>query len=169
MEFLGVAASAAQLVAYGISIASSIAIICERVRDAPQQYHEYSCQVKLLINTARIIEQNPVLQIAEVNCHLSATLVEAQTLQSMLECATASFKKSSIKRRFWSAIKGKEQRKIFEHLENLQRMKTALLLCISTVHTTQLSNIEESVEQLLDINAESSQNSSENKRIEVSS
>jgi hypothetical protein len=154
LEALGVAASALQVVAYGISIASSIAAIYERVRNAPQQYHEYSCQISLLINTARSIEQNPSLQqIADVNYHLTATLIEAKALKSILDRAAVGFAKNSVKQKYWSVLKGSQQRKIFQHFENLQQKKTALLLCISTAHTTQLSNVQGSVDQLLDMTA----------------
>lgn len=161
LEILGVVASALQVLAYGISIASSIAAIYERVKNAPQQYHEYAYQITLLINTARSIEQNPVLQqIEDVHCYLTATLVEAKALKSILDRATIGFAKNSVKTKYWSVIKGSQQRKIFQHFENLQQKKTALLLCISTAHTTQLSNVQGSVDQLLDMTAMHYQRSS---------
>jgi len=154
LEALGVAASALQVVAYGISIASTIATICERVRNAPQQYREYACQISLLIDTAQSIEQNPVLQqIADVNYHLTATLIEAKALKSLLDEAAVGFAKKSVKQKYWSVIKGSQQRKISQHFENLQQKKTALLLCISTAHVTQLSSVQGSVDQLLDMTA----------------
>ena len=143
LEALGAAASAASLVSYGISIVSSITQICERVRDAPRLYRDYSSQVTLLISTAERLQRSPLLQVAEVYYQLATTLAEARTLQSALNHATSRFAKSSVKQKYWRT--GSEQRKIFSHLESLQQKKTALLLCISAVQATQISSTQGSV------------------------
>lgn len=142
---LGVAASAAQLFAYGTSILLFLADLYERARDAPTQYLEYQLQLKLLVNVSRAIEQNPVLQIPELQVHLDATLIDIRSLQSLL-CSPGWGAKT-----YWYLVTGREQRKILEHLENLQKKNTGLLLCVCTVNTSQLSRVQDTMANLHDI------------------
>jgi hypothetical protein len=153
LVILGVAASAAQLAEYSLSIVSFITRICNKVRDAPRQYQEYEIELKLLIYTARGIGQNPALQTADIQYHLDATLVDVEALQSILCRLAVNVPRRSLKRKYWNAIKGSDEIKISFHLECLHRKNTGLLLCISAVHATQLSNVQESLDQLVDMSA----------------
>jgi hypothetical protein len=92
---LGVAAWAAQLIAYSKGIVS-IAQAYYRVRDASQQYREHERQLNLLINIAHGVEQNPALQNADVQYHLDAPLVDVRALQAIL-CRQAI---DSLKRKY---------------------------------------------------------------------
>src|SRR5690242_6320433 len=105
---LGVAASATQLAAYGLTIISYISTMSERVQNAPQEYHEYEVQLQNLVNTAQGIERNPALQTTNVQFHLDAISVEVRALQSAL-CPAVGFGKNS--RKNWNIIHGSEQQK----------------------------------------------------------
>lgn len=150
---LGVAASAAQLAEYSLSIVSFITRFCNKVRDAPRQYREYEIELKLLIYTARGIGQNLALQTADIQYHLDATLVDVEALQSILCSLAVNAPRRSLKRKYWNAITASDELKISFHLESLHRKNTGLLLCISAVHTTQLSNVQGSLDQLVDMSA----------------
>jgi hypothetical protein len=138
---LSVAVSAAQLAEYSISIISFIAKIHNRLQDAPRQYREYELQLQLLINTARGIEQNPALQVADVRSHLEATLVDVKALQSILCRPAIGCINSSPKRKYWNAIIGSEERKICTFRAPASK-NIGLLLCISTVNTIQLFSVQ---------------------------
>jgi hypothetical protein len=145
---LGVAASASQLIAYGKSILVFIAVIYERLQDAPQHYREYGLQLKLLIHLAHSIEKTPALQIPDVQCHLDATSVEVSALQSILCSPTSGIRRSSGTRNYWTLIKGVEEKQISVLLDRLNFKNTGLLLCINTVNTVQLSGIQGSVDRV---------------------
>ncbi|KAE9367541.1 hypothetical protein N431DRAFT_444675 [Stipitochalara longipes BDJ] len=153
LVILSVAASAAQLVEYSLSIVSFITRICNKVRDAPRQYREYEIELKLLIYTARGIGQNPALQTADIQYHLDATLVDVEALQSILCRLAVNAPRRSLKRKYWDAINASDDLRISFHLESLHRKNTGLLLCICAVHTTQLTNVQGSLDQLVDMSA----------------
>jgi hypothetical protein len=148
---IGIAASAAQLIAYSGGIVAFIAQIYSRVKGVPQQYREYEEQLKLLISTARDIERNPALQLPDVQYHLEATFVDVRALQSILCHPALGSAKSSKTENLWNAIKGSEARRIEVHLERLRQKRAGLHLCISTAHTAQLSNVQDGVEKLIDM------------------
>ncbi|KAF1971158.1 hypothetical protein BU23DRAFT_195111 [Bimuria novae-zelandiae CBS 107.79] len=156
---LGVAASATQLAAYGLTIISYIAKTSERVQNTPQEYHEYEVQLRNLVNTAQGIERNPALQTRNVKFQLDTISAEVRTLQSIL-CPAIGFEKNSCKKN-WNIIYGSEQRKIAMHLKSLYQMNIALLLCITTSNTDQLSDVKGSINKLADQNIELEQETSE--------
>jgi hypothetical protein len=156
---LGVAASATQLAAYGLTIISYIATVYERVQNAPQEYHEYKVQLQNLVNTAQRIEHNPALQTPDVQSHLDAISVEVRALQSML-CPAVDLGKN-VGKKNWNIIINSEQRKITMHLKRLYQMDIALLLCISTINTGQLSDMKGSINKFADLNIELGQKTPE--------
>lgn len=151
LAVLSVATSAGQLAEYSISIVSFLAQIHNRLQDAPRQYREYEEQLQVLINTARSIEQNPALQVADIQSHLEATLVDVRVLQSLICSPAVGSINSSPKHKYWNAVTGIEERKISAHLESLHQKNIGLLLSISTVNTTQLSSVQGSVDKLIDM------------------
>jgi len=108
--------------------------------------------LKLLIITARDIERTPALQLPDVQYHLEATFVDVRALQSILCHPALGSTKSSRTRNLWNAIKGSEARRIDIHLERLRQKRAGLHLCISTAHTAQLSEVQDGVEKLIDMN-----------------
>ncbi|KAF4151741.1 hypothetical protein CNMCM6069_003174 [Aspergillus lentulus] len=144
VEILGAIAAAAQLAELAINIVSKI----EKVRHVRQEYGKFSLQVNHLFATAQLIRNCPALQTDEVRIHLSDTVSEAEALLSVLNTATQQFAVKSFARKYWGVIKRQDQRVILFHFENLQKHKTALILCISAINSTQLSTLQEGIEKL---------------------
>jgi len=159
---LGIAASAAQMVAYGKSIIVFLANVYERVEEAPQQYREYETQLKLLINLAQNITKTRSLQNLDVQYHLDSALVEVRALQSILCSPTSGFAKTSETHNYWKLIKGTEQKQILAHLDRLNKKNLGLLLSITTVNSAQISSVQGGVEKLIEMSDTRLQSSAEN-------
>jgi hypothetical protein len=150
LEGLAVAASATQLAAYGLSITSFIAAQYDKLQSLPQQYEEYSLQLKLLVNTSTSISRNPALQTPEVQVHLAAILDEVKALQALLCAPALDFTNASFIRRYWGAVnQSHEQRKVALHLQRLEQKNKVLCLLITSMNAEQLYSVKGGVDELL--------------------
>ena len=146
---LGVAASAAQLADYGITIIQFFGGIYNRIQNAPQQYREYNAQLNLLVNLAQNIKNTPALQTQNVKYHLDATLLEVTALQSILCSPASGCGRDSGKRNYWGLIKGFEEKKIAALLNRLHQKNMGLCLLVQTINTTQISSIQQNMQRLV--------------------
>ena len=146
---LGVVASASQLAAYGIKIATSVSQIYKDIQDAPRQIREQSKQIRELIELTTLIEQHKVFQSPIILPHLEATLLEARALYGILRGVAANYAEKSIWR-YWKLLNCNHENQILAGFNKLEREKSALTLCISIIHTDLLCSIQGRVRQLSD-------------------
>ena len=134
IEIVGLLASAGQLVSYSIKITTSLNEIYQRVQDAPKRISQHSIQIKQLISTTKLIQQQQLLQTALVFTHINATLEQAKSLCTILEQLTQDYSRGSI-RRYWKILTATKEKEILANLDRLEKEKSALILCISVAQT----------------------------------
>jgi hypothetical protein len=127
MEALGAAAAAVQLASVAISVQSLIA----RIRDAKDTMQMRLQQIRSLIAIANTISDKKQLQTPEIYTAVQRCLKEAETLEAMLAGSTGTAKRL---KRLRNVIGGLAmENKIVEIMTRLEREKSALALCISTI------------------------------------
>ncbi|KAL8724187.1 MAG: hypothetical protein Q9181_006935 [Wetmoreana brouardii] len=146
-ETLGVVASATQLAAYSIKIVLQLDDLFTRLRNIPNRIKGHINQLRELIGTTTLIEQHECLQSPVIHAHLRSTLSEAQSLYHLLRELSAKYAGSSIWR-YWVILRSVGEEKILTSLDNLEREKSSLRLCISLVHTDLLWSIQGSIDTL---------------------
>lgn len=142
VEILGLLASLSQLAAYTINITTSIAEIYHRVQDAPQRIQQHIQQISHLIDTARLIEKHRLLQTDSICAHVNSTLDQAIQVCRIVDKFKGDYDRRSSIRKYWTALKGTKEKEILASLKRLEQEKSALLLCISIVHTDLLGNLQ---------------------------
>ncbi|KAI9806988.1 MAG: hypothetical protein M1833_002646 [Piccolia ochrophora] len=147
LEIVGVLASAAQLANYCVKITISITELYRSVREAPKRIKPRENQIRQLIHTTEQIKQHRVLQTAVVQCHIHATLVEATALYEILDQTARQYSRGAI-RRYWKVLSASKERLIDESFDKIEREKSALTLCITTIHTSLLCSIQGGVDLL---------------------
>ena len=130
IEILGVLASTGQLLSYSFKITRSLNEIYQRVQDAPKRISQHSIQIKQLISTTELIQEQQVLQTAPILTHINATLVQAESLCAILEQLTEDYSRGSI-RRYWKILTATKEKEILANFDRLEKEKSALILCIS--------------------------------------
>lgn len=129
LEIFGAVAAAAQLIEKGIKFVNW----CSNVRDAPESISKHIVQVEHLIEVAKLVEQNQPLQTVTIESALRQCLTKATTLLETLSknCVnTGDGKFIKWKKAIAGAAKEKE---ILALLADLEREKSSLSLCISTI------------------------------------
>lgn len=134
IEVVGLVASVSQLVTYSIKITQNLSEICQRVQDGPLIVKQRSDQIKQLISTAELIQQNHFLQTAHVLIHLNETLEQAKTLSTTLERLANDYSRGSI-RRCWKILIATKEKTILANFDRLEKEKSALVLSISVAQT----------------------------------
>jgi N-terminal domain on NACHT_NTPase and P-loop NTPases len=128
-EVLSAVAAAAQLAEQGLKIVN----LYFQSRDAPESINKRSVHLEQLIEIARLVENNQPLQTALVESTLRQCLEKATKLREILSklCA-ASGDGKAIKWKKTLAGVAKEK-EILALLADLEREKSSLMLCISTI------------------------------------
>ena len=154
LEGLAAMAAAAQVAGYGCMIALAITEMTDRLRETPQRFERYTLKLNQLRTLAQQIQDNPNLRTPVVHSYLCATLQEAEATKHILDV----FLTSSRKRRYWAVISGRPHRKIIDHLDSLHHTVTELNLCISSMNTIHLGQVQSGVDRLIVIAANASLN-----------
>jgi hypothetical protein len=145
-EAIGVLASIAQLLEFGLKLTSLINGVYNRVKEAPEKVLLHTAHINQLIC---LIQEESELQNPIVHSHVRTTLAEAEKLQQILERMVVDYTKGSRKKRLWKAQVGREERSMVASLEILEKEKSALILSISFTHTETLGIIRDSVGELI--------------------
>lgn len=135
-EIVGAVASAVQLASLSLEIIISISSLCTQIRDAPKLIRTRAIQVQSLVTIANYIERNVQLHTTDVECVLHTLIPEAVALRDILKGMVAR-EGAGIAERCWKAIGGvTKEKRIMEIFESLEREKSALLLCISSLNSS---------------------------------
>ena len=148
-EIVGILASASQLAVYSIKITNSIYEIYRRFQDAPRRIQQHVEHVTQLADTAQLIEQHRSLQTINIDRQIRTTLKQAKTLSAILDQVTSDYSNGSV-RKYWKILKGKKEKEILANLDQLEKDKSSLHLCISLVHTDLLGDIQGGVGKLVE-------------------
>ncbi|KAL8743581.1 MAG: hypothetical protein Q9184_008094, partial [Pyrenodesmia sp. 2 TL-2023] len=144
---LGVLASVTQLAAYSIKIVLHLDEIYAAFQNTSARTKGHFKQIKELIEITTLIEQQKNLWSPAVNRQLQATLSEAQILYDLLRELASKYSQNSIWK-YWSILSRVAENQIQSSLDNLERQKSTLRLCIDTVHTDLLLSIKGSIDTL---------------------
>ena len=148
-EIVGLLASASQLAVYSVIITNSISEIYRQVQDAPRRIQQHMEHVTQLADTAQLIEQHHSLQMINTDRQIRTTLKQVKTLSAILDQITSDYAHGSI-RNYWKILKGKTEKEIIANLDQLEKKKSSLRLCISLVHTDLLGNTQGGLGKLVE-------------------
>lgn len=147
----GVATSAAQFVGCSLKVIAGVSNIYSRVKDALMRIVRYTSQVHALIEARQAIQGVQGSQrSALVHRQLEATVLEFKQLDQIPTGIRSDYTTGSKSKRVWKAIVGDKERRILACFERLEKGKTALILCISVIHTQTLQTIGNGAELLVE-------------------
>jgi hypothetical protein len=132
---LGAAAAASQFVDQGLKVTIAISGLYSSMRDAPDTVRHNLFQIEQLVSISKLIIQNPALQTASIQSTLSTSLGEASKLQHSLKkvhVLKAAGRVEHARKAFLAVMKEKG---IVQFFANLEREKTALVLCIQEINS----------------------------------
>jgi hypothetical protein len=133
LAVLGAVSAASALAEQSIKIIRFLSDLPTKVRDAPASIQNQVVQVQQLVEIARLIEHNPSLQTSGIASILGTCGREAQQLLDVLWKLSVAAEDGRAKK-LWKAIDGmKKEKDILAHLDGLEREKSALTLCISSI------------------------------------
>ena len=142
LEVIGVVASTSQLVRYILEIIDYTQTIWIFIKGASCPFQQYQEHLESLISAIRTIRQTPSLQKPVIEHHLKALLKRTETLCATLKRYSTDLPRSPV-RKFWMAFKaGKTEVQILKDLDSLERQKSNLLLCISSLYGITLDQIK---------------------------
>lgn len=150
IAILGVAASASQLIDYSLKVIGTLSEIYNRVKDAPTRVVRYTTQINQIVAAGRAIEEYRDLHTSLIDSQLQNTLAEVRHLLQVLEAIRRDYTTGSSQKRVWKKIVGSKERRMLTCFEKLEKEKTALILCITVVHTQALQSIGNGVDILVE-------------------
>lgn len=142
---LGVLASVTQLAAYSIKIVLHLDEIYAAFQNTSDRTKGHFKQIKELIEITLLIKQQENLWSPAVYRQLQATLSEAQILYDLLRQLSGKYSQNTIWK-YWFILSHVAENQIQSSLDNLERQKSTLRLCIDTVHTDLLLSIKGSID-----------------------
>lgn len=131
LEVLGAVASAVQLAQVSLAITLSLKSLISHIRDAKDVIQLRLQQIENLIAIANIISDKPHLQTTEIHGAVQRCLKEAETLKAALAGPADTAKRLKKLRHVFGGLA--MENKIVEIMARLEREKSALVLCISTI------------------------------------
>ena len=148
MEAIGALASISQLLEYGIKITSSVTEACKRIKGAKNRLQYYNSQIQQLTDIALLIQGNEQFQIPVVCAQVDSTVIQAKSLLYTIQIATADYTEGSRNKRYWKAVRATKESQISAGFERLEQEKGALILCISVMQASAISDISSNVETM---------------------
>ena len=135
IEVLGAFASAAQVAAYMLKFTTLLTHVYERLQHAPARVARHGEQIQRLIDITLLIRENPSLHTKIILRHLESTLAQATSLQTLLDKLLVQYTQHSSLRRYWRALTSSKEDQVLEALQDLEREKTGLSLCLAASQT----------------------------------
>ncbi|KAF4625423.1 hypothetical protein G7Y89_g12744 [Cudoniella acicularis] len=145
LEILGGLASAAQIAVYAVKAASFLSDIHERLKKAPERIQQHASSIKRLIDIILHIQETHSLHTTIVFTQLNHTISRAFDLRDLLVKVLGEYTQPSFRRRYWKLLKGRKEKQILAALQSLEREKTGLSLCLTTVQTELLHDVRREV------------------------
>jgi predicted Zn-ribbon and HTH transcriptional regulator len=145
---LGALASAAQLVAYVLKTAAFLSDVYERLKHAPQRIQKHASDIKRLIDIILHIKENQTLHTTIVFTQLIHIISAAYNLQELLIKVLGQYTQPSLRKRYWKILKGNKERAILDALQDIERAKSGLSLCLTAAQTEYLHDVRREVRML---------------------
>jgi hypothetical protein len=145
MEVLSGLASSAQLVAYVVKAAAFLSDLYERLENAPDRIRQDANHAKRLIEIILQIKETRSLHTTFVFAQLEHTISQACSLRDLLVKVLGQYTHPSLRSRYWKVLKGKREKEILLALQNLEREKTVLSLCLTAAQTKFLHEVRDEV------------------------
>lgn len=149
LEGLAALAAAAQMLDYTFKAVFAGMAVRQRILAAPGQFQKYSQQLSGLVALVNTIRLNPSLRSPEVHRLLSQISPSLAVAQKSLESIQKRGGRVWRIRWQFKVASGAVQKTVVDHLDDLDRSITQLLLCIGSANSIQLANVDKSVTELL--------------------
>ncbi|KAE9362816.1 hypothetical protein N431DRAFT_490283 [Stipitochalara longipes BDJ] len=147
MEVVGSLASSAQLIVYVFKAAALLSNLYERLKNVPDRIRQDANHVKRLIEIILQIKETRSLHTTLVFAQLEHTIKQAYTLQDLLDSALGQYTHPSLRSRYWKVLKGTKEKRILLALQNLEREKTGLSLCLTVAQSELLHDFQYKVKK----------------------
>jgi hypothetical protein len=141
MEAVSGCASSAQLVACVVKAAAFLSDLYERLKNAPDRIRQDANHVKRLIEIILHIKETRSLHTTLVFAQVGCVISQAYSLRDLLVKALGQYTHPTLRSRNWSVLKGTREKQILLALQNLEREKTGLSLCLTAAQTELLRDI----------------------------
>ncbi|KAL3425795.1 kinesin light chain [Phlyctema vagabunda] len=147
LEILGAAAAASQFIVYGTKVIDFLI----KVREAPNAIEKQIIHIRQLVEVSKLVEQSPHLNSGTSGSSLQKILkpceIEIKYLDNIL-VEKFPGKQHSIKATWKSLLAVSKEKEIIAAFTTLERLKSSLILCISTTDSSSLSSIGIGVAQV---------------------
>ena len=132
LSILGAIAAASQLAQQAFEIVKFFSDLYEKVQDAGESIRTRMLHIEQLIDISKLIAKTPTLQTTAIQSVLVTCLRTTITLRDILQ--ELSSDKEGLLRRIMKAAKAvRKEDKIMILLDNIERDKSSLALCIHQI------------------------------------
>jgi hypothetical protein len=132
LSILGAIAAASQLAQQAFEIIKFFSDLYEKVQDAGESIRTRMLHIEQLIDISKLIAKTPTLQTTAIQSVLVTCLRTTITLHDILQ--ELSSDKEGLLRRIMKAVKAvRKEDKIMILLDNIERGKSSLALCIHQI------------------------------------
>jgi hypothetical protein len=132
LSILGAIAAASQLAQQAFEIIKFFSDLYEKVQDAGESIRTRILHIEQLIDMSKLIAKTPTLQTTAIQSVLVSCLRTTITLRDILQ--ELSSDKEGLLRRIMKAVKAvRKEDKIMILLDNIERDKSSLALCIHQI------------------------------------
>jgi hypothetical protein len=138
LEVVGALASTAQIAVYVIKVAACLSEVYERLKNAPDRIRHHAHHIKCLLDIVQHIQVANSPDSPILSSQLQSTLSQACDLRDLINKALGQYTQPSLRRRYWKVLKGNKEKQILAALENLEREKSGLTLCLTAATHTEL-------------------------------
>jgi hypothetical protein len=145
MEVLGALASTAQIAVYAMQVAVTLCEVYERVKHAPDRIRQHADHIKCLLDIAHHIQEKHSSDSSILLSQLKSIILQACNLRDLIDRAFGQYTHPSFRRRYWKLLKGNKEKRILAALQNLEREKTGLSLCLAASHNEILQDVRREV------------------------
>lgn len=135
LEGLSAAAACLQLIELTAKIIAAVSDVYTKYRDGPASIRIQSAQLHVLADIAAEIKQNPSLQSNTAGTILQNCIRVLGDLLKVLQDLTVDGTSGALKKT-WKAVDGlRQEKRILELLEELEREKSSLMLVIENANS----------------------------------
>jgi hypothetical protein len=135
IEVLGIVAAVFQLSQQTIAISSALGDIYGTVRAAPAKLKDGERQLDRLVEIAKVIEQNQLIQTEAVQTQLYSIVNRTDTLRKLITRISSSSNRTA--KKYWRVVTGNvKEKEMIEHFDQIEKEKTGLILIIMEVHAS---------------------------------
>ncbi|KAE9363880.1 TPR-like protein [Stipitochalara longipes BDJ] len=148
INILGAVAAASKLLSQALEITRLLSDLCGKVKEAPDTIRKQIAQVQQLVDLARLVTGNPALQKDSIASILHTCLGTAAQCLTTLKKASPTDGDGKLKKAQKVVRALMKENEIARLLEDLEREKASLVLCIHEIDSEKLHSIHIQVDEI---------------------